>query len=49
MRLPPKIEKRVQKQIVNGAEVEVEVEVEVVEPMKRLFLFPGKETTREHR
>jgi hypothetical protein len=49
MRLPPKKEKRIQKQIVNGVEVEVEVEVEIVEPMKRLFLFPGKETVRDRR
>ena len=46
MQLPPKKEKRVEKKGVDGVEVDVEVEVEVVEPMKRLFLFPGRETVR---
>jgi len=46
MQLPPKKEKRVQKKMVDGVEVDYEVEVEVVEPMKRLFLFPGRETVR---
>jgi len=49
MQLPPKKEKRIEKQVVDGREVEVEVEVEVVQPMKRLFLFPGKETSLERR
>lgn len=34
-----KIEKRIEKRIVDGKEVEVEVEVEVVQKLKRLFLF----------
>ncbi|KAG6890818.1 hypothetical protein C0995_003251 [Termitomyces sp. Mi166 len=34
-----RIEKRKEKQVVNGEEVEVEVEVEVEEKLKRLFLF----------
>jgi len=38
---PPTKEKRMEHRIVNG-KVE-EVEVEVVKPLKRLFLFPGKE------
>jgi hypothetical protein len=49
MQLPPKMEKRIEKQVVDGHEVEVEVEVEVVQPLKRLFLFPGKETSLERR
>jgi hypothetical protein len=44
MRPPPKKEKRVEKRVVDGHSVDVEVEVEVVEPMKCLFLFPGKES-----
>ncbi|KAF8895375.1 hypothetical protein BD779DRAFT_1608967 [Infundibulicybe gibba] len=46
MRPPPKMEKRIQKQIVDGVEVDVEVEVEIIEPLKRLFLFPSKEVIR---
>lgn len=42
MQLPPKKEKRMQKQVIDGKEVEVEVEVEVIPERKRLFLFPGK-------
>ncbi|GLB38415.1 hypothetical protein LshimejAT787_0502800 [Lyophyllum shimeji] len=48
MRLPPKtrIEKRKERRIVDGAEVEVEVdvEVEIEEKVKRLFLFPAPTT-----
>jgi hypothetical protein len=47
MQLPPKKEKRIETRMVDGRAVDVEVEVEVVRPMKRLFLFPGKETSRE--
>jgi hypothetical protein len=43
MQLPPKKEKRIERQIVNGVETEVEVEVEVVAPRKRLFLFAEKQ------
>ncbi|KAK2465255.1 hypothetical protein APHAL10511_002609 [Amanita phalloides] len=39
MQLPPKKEKQIRKQIVDGREVEVEVEVEVEPTLKRLFLF----------
>jgi len=49
MQLPPKKEKRVEKQVVDGLVVDVEVEVEIVQPMKRLFLFPGRETPIERR
>jgi hypothetical protein len=38
---PIRTENRHEKQVVNGVEHEVEVEVEL--PLKRLFLFPGKE------
>ena len=38
---PSRTEKRVEKRVVDGVEQEVEVEVEL--PLKRLFLFPGKE------
>ncbi|KAF9783337.1 hypothetical protein BJ322DRAFT_147206 [Thelephora terrestris] len=38
---PVRTEKRLEKRIVDGVEKEVEVEVEL--PLKRLFLFPGKE------
>jgi hypothetical protein len=41
---PTKKEKRIEHRMVDGKVEEVEVEVEVV-PLKRLFLFPGKETT----
>ncbi|GBE84837.1 hypothetical protein SCP_0700170 [Sparassis crispa] len=39
----PKMEKRIEKRVVDGVEREVEVEVEVIQPLKRLFLFPGKD------
>ncbi|KAG2037835.1 hypothetical protein BDR03DRAFT_1091640 [Suillus americanus] len=42
---PAKREKRIEHHMVDGEVKEVEVEVEVVQPLKRLFLFPGKETT----
>ncbi|KAG1885062.1 hypothetical protein F4604DRAFT_149514 [Suillus subluteus] len=42
---PAKKEKRIEHRMVDGEVKEVEVEVEVVQPLKRLFLFPGKETT----
>ncbi|KAG2029083.1 hypothetical protein BDR03DRAFT_881871 [Suillus americanus] len=42
---PAKKEKRIEHRMVDGEVEEVEVEVEVVQPLKRLFLFPGKETT----
>jgi hypothetical protein len=38
---PIRTEKRVEKHVVDGVEREFEVEVEL--PLKRLFLFPGKE------
>ncbi|TFK40542.1 hypothetical protein BDQ12DRAFT_664288 [Crucibulum laeve] len=41
MQLPPKREKRKEKQVVDGQEVEIEYEVVVEEPRKRLFLFPA--------
>jgi len=44
MRLPPKKEKRMERRFVDGVEKDVEVEVELpMPPIKRLFLFPGKE------
>lgn len=46
---PPKKEKRIEMRIVDGNLEEVEVEVEVVQPLKRLFLFPGKETSPERK
>lgn len=45
MQLPPKTEKRMEKQVVDGVEVDVEVEVIVEEPRKRLFLFPPREVS----
>jgi hypothetical protein len=47
MPIPPKKEKRIEKRIVDGEEVDIEVEVEVFAPLKRLFLFAGKETRVE--
>ena len=44
MQLPPMKEKRIEKRIVDGQTVDVEVEVEIEQPLKRLFLFAGKET-----
>jgi hypothetical protein len=41
----PKKEKRIQRQVVDGEEQEVEVEVEITQPLKRLFLFSGKEAS----
>jgi hypothetical protein len=38
---PVRTERRLEKRILDGVEQEVEVEVEL--PLKRLFLFPGKE------
>ena len=38
---PVRTEKRVERCVVDDVEQEVEVEVEL--PLKRLFLFPGKE------
>lgn len=45
--MPPitKKEKRIQRQVVDGEEQDVEVEVEITQPMKRLFLFSGKEAS----
>ncbi|KAF9241199.1 hypothetical protein BU15DRAFT_61145 [Melanogaster broomeanus] len=43
----PKKERRIQTRLVDGKLEEVEVEVEVVQPLKRLFLFPGKEVIPE--
>lgn len=40
---PAKMEKRIEHRMVDGEVKEVEVEVEVLQPLKRLFLFPGKE------
>ncbi|KAG2336281.1 hypothetical protein BDR05DRAFT_1015112 [Suillus weaverae] len=42
---PAKKEKRIEHRMVDSKVEEVEVEVEVVQPLKRLFLFPGKEIT----
>lgn len=39
MQLPSRKEKQMQKQIIDGQEVQVEVEVEVEPTLKRLFLF----------
>ncbi|EDR05379.1 uncharacterized protein LACBIDRAFT_329824 [Laccaria bicolor S238N-H82] len=41
MQLPRKIVKRMERQIVDGVEVELEIEEVVDEPRKRLFLFPA--------
>jgi len=41
----PRKEKRMQRQVVDGEEKEVEVEVEVTQPIKRLFLFSGKDAS----
>lgn len=41
----PKKEKRVEKQIVDGQLKEVIVEVELEQPFKKLFLFPGKQSS----
>ena len=38
---PTRTEKRVERRVIDGVEQEVEVEIEL--PLKRLFLFPGKE------
>ncbi|KZT11936.1 uncharacterized protein LAESUDRAFT_641577 [Laetiporus sulphureus 93-53] len=43
MQMPLKKEKRIVHSVVDGKDKEVEVEVEVSQPLKRLFLFPGKE------
>ncbi|KAG5223166.1 hypothetical protein IMY05_C1295000400 [Salix suchowensis] len=43
MKMPPSIEKRKVKQIVDGVEKEVTIEVEVENNGKRLFNFPDKE------
>lgn len=42
----PKKEKRIEQRMVDGELRDVEVEVEIVEPLKRLFLFPGKDSSR---
>ncbi|KAG1770882.1 hypothetical protein EV702DRAFT_1202209 [Suillus placidus] len=42
---PAKKEKRIEHRMVDGEVKEVEVEVEVIQPLKRLFLFPGKEAS----
>jgi hypothetical protein len=49
MQLPRKKEMHVEQQIVDGQVVDVEVEVEIVEPLKRLFLVPGRESAIERR
>ena len=41
----PKIEKRIEKQMVDGQLKEVVVEVELEQPFKKLFLFPGKQSS----
>ncbi|KIJ17772.1 hypothetical protein PAXINDRAFT_9714 [Paxillus involutus ATCC 200175] len=46
---PPKKEKRIETRIVDGKVKEVEVEVEIVQPLKRLFLFHGKESSPERK
>jgi hypothetical protein len=47
MPLPTTKEKRVEKRVVEGREVEVEVEV--VQPPKRLFRFAGEASPRRVR
>jgi hypothetical protein len=49
MQLPPKKETRIETQIIDGVERQVKVEVEVTPPVKRLFLFPGKEISPTYR
>ncbi|TFY82918.1 hypothetical protein EWM64_g1084 [Hericium alpestre] len=46
MPMPKRKEKRFEKRLVDGVQQVVEIEVEVEPQMKRLFLFPGKETRR---
>ncbi|KAH0832024.1 hypothetical protein J3R83DRAFT_12929 [Lanmaoa asiatica] len=46
---PKKKEKRIETRVIDGNLKEVEVEVEVVQPLKRLFLFHGKETSPERK
>lgn len=46
---PPKKEKRIETRVVDGYLEQVEVEVEVPQPLKRLFLFHGKETSPERK
>lgn len=43
MKMPPSIEKRKVKQMVDGVEKEVTIEVEVENNGKRLFNFPDKQ------
>ena len=35
--------------LIDGELKEVEVEIEIVQPLKRLFLFPDRETSCERR
>ena len=39
-----------EKRVIDGEEKMIEVEVEVLQPVKRLFLFPGREISpqRQH-
>lgn len=46
---PKKKEKRIESRLVDGYLTQVEVEVEVVQPLKRLFLFHGKEVSPERK
>ncbi|EMD31684.1 hypothetical protein CERSUDRAFT_88826 [Gelatoporia subvermispora B] len=41
--MPTPPQKRIERRIVDGVEIDVEVEVNVDEPRKRLFLFPSRE------
>ncbi|KAL4080658.1 hypothetical protein J3A83DRAFT_4184655 [Scleroderma citrinum] len=45
----PKMEKRIETRMIEGEMKEVEVEVEIAQPLKPLFRFPGRETSRERR
>ncbi|KAG6332814.1 hypothetical protein ID866_6278 [Astraeus odoratus] len=49
MKPPPKKERRWETRVIEGETKQIEVEVEVTQPLKRLFLFPGKETNCEAR
>ncbi|CCM06495.1 uncharacterized protein FIBRA_08765 [Fibroporia radiculosa] len=46
LQLPRKKEKRMVRRIVDGEERDVEEEVEIIEPLKRLFLFPAAQERR---
>ncbi|TFY67259.1 hypothetical protein EVG20_g4010 [Dentipellis fragilis] len=46
MPMPKRKEKRFERKVIDGVPQVIETEVEVEPQMKRLFLFPGKETRR---